>query len=351
MELLFLDFKTLSYKDNAIVGEDFEIVLDSVVYQKSKFTVNKVGINAEIGDIVILRGVSLSFIGILDTMTVEKDIRTEVEVNDFGSLFDLDVLVSSYSGNLCTFLSNLIKATYKNNSDSKQNLSYLSVYVYASITGSLTYDGSELANLSDLSETLAKSYGIRYTYSLVYSGGKITGIDVNIGAVTKGLVIKHNLPVITDLKIADSKKQITNKIVFYPKDDNTSYKSAVSYFLLTDGTLTTNSYSDKRYPYVKLVSEFYSDSDYSTLLTKAQSELLKSNLEHSIEFDLSVDNDIIVPFQNFNLGDFVEFVGESKTYETMVTQLSFKNGFYSCSVVLGEYRVKLTDKIKLLQRR
>ena len=49
-------------------------------------------------------------------------------------------------------------------------------------------------------------------------------------------------------------------------------------------------------------------------------------------------------FQNFNLGDFVEFVGESKTYETMVTQLSFKNGFYSCSVILGEYRVKLTDK-------
>jgi hypothetical protein len=44
-------------------------------------------------------------------------------------------------------------------------------------------------------------------------------------------------------------------------------------------------------------------------------------------------------------------VGDAKTYETMVTQLSFKNGFSSCSVVLGEYRVKLTDKIKLLQRR
>jgi len=54
---------------------------------------------------------------------------------------------------------------------------------------------------------------------------------------------------------------------------------------------------------------------------------------------------------DLNLGDFIEFIDGGKHYETMVTQLSFKGDFYECSVVLGEYRVKLTDKIKLLERK
>ena len=99
------------------------------------------------------------------------------------------------------------------------------------------------------------------------------------------------------------------------------------------------------------MSQFYSDNEYPSLYTKASSELLKSNLEHNIEFKISVDNLILVPFDNINVGDFLEFVTESKTYSTMVTQLSVKGNLYECSVVLGEYRIKLTDKIKLLEKK
>ena len=102
---------------------------------------------------------------------------------------------------------------------------------------------------------------------------------------------------------------------------------------------------------VKSTSQFYSDNEYSSLYTKASTELLKSNLEHNIQFDVTIDNSIIVPFKNFNLGDFVEFITDKKTYSTMVTQIAIKGNLYECSVVLGEYRIKLTDKIKLLEKK
>ena len=48
MELVILNFRTLEVKDHAYVNEDFEIVVDSVIYQKSKFSINKSTVNAEI---------------------------------------------------------------------------------------------------------------------------------------------------------------------------------------------------------------------------------------------------------------------------------------------------------------
>ena len=63
MKLIFLDRITLKYKDNAYVSSEFEIVLDSVVKQKSNFTVNKEEIKASVGDIVVLKEGKLSYIG------------------------------------------------------------------------------------------------------------------------------------------------------------------------------------------------------------------------------------------------------------------------------------------------
>ena len=61
MKLIFLDRITLKYKDNAYVSSEFEIVLDSVVKQKSNFTVNKEEIKASVGDIVVLKEGKLSY--------------------------------------------------------------------------------------------------------------------------------------------------------------------------------------------------------------------------------------------------------------------------------------------------
>ena len=46
-------------------SSEFEIVLDSVVKQKSNFTVNKEEIKSSVGDIVVLKEGKLSYIGIV----------------------------------------------------------------------------------------------------------------------------------------------------------------------------------------------------------------------------------------------------------------------------------------------
>ena len=123
MELVFLSREDLSVKDFGFFDSDYEIVLDSVVYQKSKFIINKESIKAEVGDIDFTRGLPFLFIGIIDAITNEESYKTCVEVNDFSSLFDTKVTVSSYSGDLCEFLKQLITKTFVNNSDN-YNINY-----------------------------------------------------------------------------------------------------------------------------------------------------------------------------------------------------------------------------------
>lgn len=353
MELVVLDRTNLEIKDYGYFGYDYDIVLDSVIYQKSKFIVNKPKLNAEVGDIVFTRGLPFSYIGIIEAISkADEDLKITVDVNDFSSIFDIQVTVNSYTGDLCEFLRQLISKTFIENDDPYQALPYLNLIKSKAIYGSLTYEETTLVSITEISEILSKRYGIRYKCSLnINNNGFIEGINVEVCGVTKGLKIRHDLECINNLEIVDSNKQGTNKIIFYPSDDNVTYKSKVCYYLLNDGTISSTASSSKRIKNVKCISQMFTDSEYSSLYTKASSELLKSNLEHNIEFKIAVDNLILVPFENINVGDFVEFQSEDKTYSTIVTQISVKGNLYECSVVLGDYRIKLTDKIKLLEKK
>jgi hypothetical protein len=53
---------------------------------------------------------------------------------------------------------------------------------------------------------------------------------------------------------------------------------------------------------------------------------------------------------NFQLGDFVEFRNNDQIYDSVVTSIKFKNGFHQATITLGEYRIKLTEKIQLLNK-
>ena len=109
MKLIFLDRITLKYKDNAYVSE---IVLDSVVKQKSNFTVNKEEIKASVGDIVVLKEGKLSYIGIVQAITLNDDKTSKVQLNDFKEIFNIKVPVSSFTGNVCKFLADTIKKAF-----------------------------------------------------------------------------------------------------------------------------------------------------------------------------------------------------------------------------------------------
>ena len=98
------------------------------------------------------------------------------------------------------------------------------------------------------------------------------------------------------MKITDTDQYSVNKVIFYPKKENETHKSIVNYYLLKDGTVTTNKNDPKRYENVNCSSSYYGDSDYDSLETKARSEMVSSSNDHQ-SFSLSLDNHVFILFQ------------------------------------------------------
>ena len=353
MELVFFNREDLSVLDYGYVEKDYQIVIDSVIPQKSTFNVNKTNINAEVGDLMIVKHKTINYIGIILSIEVDEDKGiSKVQTNDFISILDIKVKLKSFTGNLSYYLFTLISDAYLLNYDTHQRIKYLSINRdYQNIQGTLTYEKDTIDSISSVLKTLNKAYSIGLTYKLVYNYGTITGIELRISYCTSGLILKNNFKGITNLLVSTSGEQSINKVIFEPSDENVTHKSTECYYLLTDGTITNLKDSVGRYKNVKSITKIYKDGDYASLKTTAQTEMLTSSLEHSITFNLRMDNKVAVPFKDFNVGDFIEFITPTKTYQTMVTQISLKNNDYEASVTLGEYRVSLTDKIKLLTKR
>jgi len=340
----------LQYKDNAYISSQYELVLDMVLIKRSTFKVNKTNINCTIGDIVILQNDSYSYIGILESIELIDDYSTSIKSLDFREIFNLEIPAVSFTGDLADYLYQIITNYFKNNTDQKQNLSYLTISKETSVTGSLSFDSDNIINMSKIFELVSKGYGISFSTGVTYLRGRITGITFRIVSVNQGMVIRSDFSSILNVVTNDSTSQLVNKIVFYPRSDNQIYQSIKTYYLLTTGDITEDSDADDRYTSVMAKSYIYTDNDYETLETKARSEMVTSKLDHNITFMIDMKNKIFVPFNNINLGDYVSFIHKGKTYESVITGITFKDSMNFATITLGEYRVKLTEKIQLLSK-
>ena len=68
MELIFLDKDDLKVLDYGYVEKEFTIVIDSVIPQKSNFNVNSININAEVGDLLVVKDPEVNYIGIITSI-------------------------------------------------------------------------------------------------------------------------------------------------------------------------------------------------------------------------------------------------------------------------------------------
>jgi hypothetical protein len=168
--------------------------------------------------------------------------------------------------------------------------------------------------------------------------------------VNQGMVIKSDFSSILNVETNDSTSQLVNKVVYYPRSDNQIYQMIKTYYLLTTGEITEDGTSDDRYNSVMAKSYIYTDNDYETLETKARSEMVTSKLDHNITFTIDMKNKVFIPFENIYLGDYVSFIHKGKTYESVITGITFKDTLNYATITLGEYRVKLTEKIQLLSK-
>ena len=68
MHLIFLDEQDLSVLDYGYATDDFDIILDVLVPQKSKFTVNKQSLKAKVGDLLIVKESGYPYVGIITSI-------------------------------------------------------------------------------------------------------------------------------------------------------------------------------------------------------------------------------------------------------------------------------------------
>lgn len=352
MELIFLNEQTLIVIDHAICTNDYEIILDSLVPQKSKFTISKQSLNAQMGDLLVVRENDYFYIGIITSIKKEDNGSTKIETKDYLSIFDIDVpLPTSFSGNISTFLINRINETFKSSGDSYQNVSYLTLVSEVFKEATLTYEADTKMNLLDLVEEFSKTYGIRLVYEMVLNNGSFSEIKVKVVEAKIGIAMRQSLGSISNLVINDTNENSLNKVVYIPKTNNTTYRSRVTYYLYTDGTISRSNVLSRRNPKVKVKYEYYSDNDYASLLSKATKLLIDDSLAHSITFNFSFVTNKIESLNNLKIGTFVQFITEDKVYETLVTKVKYKGSFNYAEITLGEYRNSLTDKLKLIDRR
>jgi len=351
MEVIILNRKDLSVLDFGYVNDEFNIVIDNVITQKSSFTVNKLNVNAKIGDILTIKDKNINYIGIICSLVENKTkYTTDVQTNDFISILDVDVKVSNYSGDIGLFICNLINEVYVLTDDMQQQISYLKLYRDVSnIIDDLVFEEDEVMTISSLIKSFNKNYKIELKYELEYSKGKISGIGLHLKTCESGLVLKSDFKGISNLVITDSSTQVTNKLTFLPSDSNAVHHEVVYYYLLTDGTITTDSTSNLRFNIVRNEIIIYTDDEYETILTQAQTKLLETSLDHSITFEYICDNEIAKPFFDFNVGDYIRFITPTKIYQTLVTKMQFRSDLNTLYLTLGEYRVTLTEQIILLK--
>ena len=352
MQLIFLNEQDLSVIDYGYATDDFDIILDALVPQKSKFTVNKQSLNAKVGDLLLVKENGYPYVGIITSIKSDDKNQTKVETKDYLSLLDVDVpLPTSFNGNAAQFIVNLINNTFKYSGDQYQNVSYLETAIEVVKSCSLTYEADTKENILDLVEEFSKTYGIRLEYEMVLANGKFSKIKIKEVSANIGITMKSSLGTITELNVNDTNEVSLNKVYYIPKTENTQHTSQVIYYLTNDGQVVTTAPALKRIHKVKMKYEFYSDKDYDSLLTKATKALVDSSLEHTITFNFSFITNKVEALKDLKVGAIVVFITENKTYETIVSKMEFKGTFNIAKVTLGEYRLSLTDKLKLMDRR
>ena len=352
MQLIFLNEQNFEVLDYAYATDDFDIILDALIPQKSKFTVNKQSLNAKIGDLLIVKDKGYPYVGIITSIKTDDKAQTKVETKDYLSLLDVDVpLPTTFNGNCAQFIVNLINNTFRYSGDTYQNVSYLETAVEIVKSCSLTYEADTKENILDLVEEFSKTYGIRLEYEVVLANGKFSKIKIKVVSAKIGITMKSSLGTITDLNVNDTNEVSLNKVYYIPKAENTQHTNQVIYYLTTDCQVVTTAPALKRIHKVKMKYEFYGDKDYDSLLSKATKSLVDSSLEHSIIFNFSFITNQIDDLKNLKVGAIVIFITESKTYETIVSKMEYKGTFNVAKVTLGEYRLSLTDKLKLFDRR
>lgn len=343
MNLLIYNRLDFTFKANLPI-ESFEIVLDTVINSESSFVIAGSGENTLQEDIVILHERSFFYIGIVKKISNEG-IKTKINTVHFNSILETEYLTANFSfGNLGTYIKTIIESALINNGDISQNMSYFYVKNESDAQGTISISKTEVKTIAQLIRELHETNGLRVETRLGIVNGEITHLKMVIVDAVTTMKLRYDLALLRNLSINEDGGIPLNKVILYGESLPT-----LSYYLLSDGSVSTIANSSMRITPVRYSYIEYQSGDDPLLIAKK--ELVKDKFLHAITFDVSIDNNIFIPFTNIFLGDQIEFITATKTIPTILSQITFKNDLKDISIILGEHRMKLTEKLKMIERR
>ncbi|HPL55673.1 MAG TPA: hypothetical protein PLH44_04005 [Bacilli bacterium] len=343
MNLLIYSRENLTFKESLSI-ESFEVTLDTVINSESSFVTAGGSGSARQEDIAILHERSFFYIGIVKKISSEG-IKTKISTTHFNSVLEAEYITRNFSlGKYGDHIKTLITDTLINSNDAAQNMSYLQVVNESIATGTVVVTKPEVSTIASFINELNATTGIRLETRLGIINGKITHLKMVIVEAVTTMKLRYDLALLRNLSINEDGNTPLNKVILFGDG-----LATLSYYLLTDGSVSTNASSPLRIRPVNYSYVEYQSTD--TPLTIASKELVKDKFLHAITFDVSLDNQIFIPFTNAYLGDQIEFITETKTIPTLISQIKFKNTLKECSIILGEHRLKLTEKLKMIERR
>jgi hypothetical protein len=337
-------------KDYYFIDRNYEINMDLVIPKKSSFGIEKEVINVNVGDLVTIKEDVINYIGVVDTIEQESYYKFKLLSFDLVQIFNVDISVDNYSGNIGLLLKTIIQANYISCNDRYQAMSYLNIINNSNAAGELQFEEGKLIKVSTIIEMCYKNYAVVLKPIFTFIRGRISGLDLYIEDVSNKRIIKNQAGLIRNLIIKKNSNQSINKMIYIPNKENTTYKQNVEFFLLKDNTITKDSNHALRFEIPRAKSILFKDDEYSTIDVKAVQELKSSNYDHNVTFDIEMSNNLITPTVDFNVGDAIEFIDKDLKYQTIVTSIKYLATTKIATITLGEYRNKLTEKISILSK-
>lgn len=239
MKIMIFDKLHFEFKEELSISSDYQIILDVVINQNCYFVTNNNRTKAIVGDIIILHERSFFYIGSVSSIETTDIGQIKINSMDYLSSIDFDLRVSKFTGNIGNELIRYLRTEYSDNIDSYQNKPFLKFENQVLIEGNIQASSDDLVKFSDIYKDIYKQYKIRLHVRLGIVNGMITHIKIVTVDATKEHVLSSNFPMIRGLIINDNLTPRLNKMTFVPSIENIRHTSVQSFYLLDDGSITT----------------------------------------------------------------------------------------------------------------
>ena len=317
--------------------------MDYLALDNSKADLAK--INASEGDYILISGYG-TYAGVVTSCEdkgtyYELQFKPMLTISDVYVHYDKSQLANT---SLEAWIVGILNDTYKNNADILQNITGFSAVATTTTSNAILDIEENIGNLYEIIKNALIRYSVAVDFTFNFQTKAITA-TVSARETTQP-VIEADLPNILKksfiLKQAD---RATNKLSVFNALDETEH---IEYYLLSDGTIGTNSTAAGRITPV-IFSTVYVEHDADDTQTfeemtyeKAVSSLTPAIYNNLIELTVMNDDSLVNPGQ-LQIGQKVTIIRNGTQYETVLTGKKIKD---NTTLIFGAVRLELTKTLK-----